>query len=122
MEFSLTITGRSEAELATLLGSFGGNLPAAVTTAPKVQTPKPSTAAKEAKPADAPAQTDPVAGNDSGEAKTYTFEDVREKAAGISQAGKTKQVKALMSTYDIKALSELPADKRTEFMAKLEAL
>ena len=40
----------------------------------------------------------------------------------ISKAGKQPQVKALIESFGASALSEVPADKLAELLAKAEAL
>lgn len=66
-----------------------------------------------AKPADKPADQ-----------PTLTLETVRAKLADLSQGGKQKEVKAIIESFGVKKLTDIPAEKYPEVMekaAKLEA-
>jgi hypothetical protein len=54
--------------------------------------------------------------------KAITLEEVRAKLAAISQAGKTTEVKALIAATGCTKLTDIPADKYADLMAKAEAL
>ncbi|MNV77917.1 hypothetical protein D3C71_1713800 [compost metagenome] len=51
-----------------------------------------------------------------------TVEDIRAKAAEVGQAGKKDEIKALLGDFKVKTISSVPAEKRAEFLAALEAL
>lgn len=51
------------------------------------------------------------------EVPRYTIEVVREKLVRLSQSGKSKEVKALISTFGTNKLSEIPEEKFAEILA-----
>ena len=53
---------------------------------------------------------------------TITLETVRARLAALSQNGKQAEVKALISKYGAKKLTEIPADKYPALMAEAEGL
>jgi hypothetical protein len=55
-------------------------------------------------------------------APTLKLEDVREKLATISRAGKTAQVKELISSFGAGKLTDIPEDKYAELLEKAEKL
>lgn len=54
--------------------------------------------------------------------KAITLEDVRAKLAALSQDGKQAEVKALITEFGAKKLSDVPAEKYSELLAKAEVL
>ena len=56
------------------------------------------------------------------EAKLPTLEEVRAKLAALSQDGKQAQVKALITGFGAKKLSDVPAEKYAELLKKAEGL
>jgi hypothetical protein len=75
--------------------------------------------ANSAKPADKPAdKTKPA------DQPAYTLETVRAKLAALSQSGKQKEVKAIIESFGVKKLTDIPAEHYPTVMAlaaKLEA-
>lgn len=67
----------------------------------------------------APSETS-AAANDS--AAEVTLVEVRAKLAALSQAGKAKEVKAVLSGYGVAKLTDLPKDKYAELLANVEQL
>ncbi len=51
-----------------------------------------------------------------------TLEQVRAKLAELTRNGKREQVKALLNEFGANKLSEVPADKYAELMAKAEEI
>ncbi|MCI1574710.1 MAG: hypothetical protein LKH78_03135 [Weizmannia coagulans] len=49
---------------------------------------------------------------------TISLEAVRAKLAELSQAGMQKEVKALINSYGVKKLTEIPKDKYAEVLEK----
>jgi hypothetical protein len=69
--------------------------------------------ANSAKPADKPAdKTKPVG------QPAYTLETVRAKLAALSQSGKQKEVKAIIESFGVKKLTDIPAEKYPEVMKR----
>lgn len=56
------------------------------------------------------------------ESKNVTLEEVRAKLATLSQDGKQAQVKALITEFGAKKLSDIPAGKYVELLKKAEEL
>ena len=52
----------------------------------------------------------------------YTLEQVRAKLADLQRQGKRAEVKALIQSFGVSKLSEVPADKYAELMAKAEEI
>lgn len=52
----------------------------------------------------------------------YTLEQVRAKLADLQRKGKRAEVKELIQSFGVSKLSEVPADKYTELMAKAEEI
>jgi len=52
----------------------------------------------------------------------YTLEQVRAKLADLTRKGKRAEVKALIQSFGVSKLSEVPADKYAELMAKAEEI
>ena len=69
--------------------------------------------AKETKPADKTKPADQPA---------YTLETVRAKLAALSQSGKQKEVKAIIESFEVAKLTDIPAEKYPEVMEKAAAL
>ena len=55
-------------------------------------------------------------------APKVTLEQVRAKLAELTRNGKREQVKALLNEFGANKLSEVPADKYAELMAKAEEI
>lgn len=91
--------------------------------APEVK-PEPT---PESEPAPEPVKEEPTAEPEptaasAPEPPTVTTEQVRERLKQISKSGKQPQVKALIESYGVTALSDVSADKLPELLAKAEAL
>src|SRR5699024_6349529 len=56
------------------------------------------------------------------EAPAISLETVRVKLAELAQAGKQAQAKALISSYGVKRLSDVPQDKYAELLEKASEL
>lgn len=56
------------------------------------------------------------------EVKEITLEEVRGKLAALSQDGKQAQVKALITEFGAKKLSDIPSSKYQELLEKAEVL
>ena len=69
--------------------------------------------AKETKPADSAKPADKPA---------LTLETVRAKLANLSQGGKQKEVKAIIESFGVKKLTDIPAEKYPEVMEKAAEL
>jgi len=53
---------------------------------------------------------------------TYTLEQVRAKLASLTQAGKQAEVKALLSLFGVKKLTDVPPEAYPELMKEAEAI
>lgn len=53
---------------------------------------------------------------------TYTLEQVRAKLVELSGAGKRAEVQALVASYGVTKLTDIPADKFADVMAKAETI
>lgn len=81
--------------------------------------------AKEPEPQPEPAGDEDIVVLDdepAGDEPTYTLVGVRSKLAGISQAGKQAQVKALIESFGAAKLTEIDPSQYAEVMKKAEAL
>lgn len=67
------------------------------------------------------AENEPAAAETAAPAPTYTAEDVRAKATALMRAGKRAEAKAIVNEYAAN-ITDLPADKCDEVMARLTAL
>ena len=56
------------------------------------------------------------------ESKKITLEEVRSKLALLSQDGKQTQVKALITKFGAKKLSDIPSEQYSELLEEAEAL
>lgn len=56
------------------------------------------------------------------EVKEITLEEVRARLAALSQDGKQAQVKALITEFGAKKLSDIPSSKYQELLEKAEVL
>jgi len=105
MEIKVTV--EASPELMTAIDMLTAALVELVGTKEKT---KPTNSAKPAdKPADQPA---------------YTLETVRAKLAALSQGGKQKEVKAIIESFGVAKLTDIPAEHYPTVMAlaaKLEA-
>ncbi len=52
----------------------------------------------------------------------YTLEQVRAQLAALAQAGKQKQVKELITCFDVKKLTDIPESKYPALMEKAEKI
>jgi len=52
----------------------------------------------------------------------YTLEQVRAKLADLTRKGKRAEVKALIQSFGVSKLSEVPADKYAELMEKADEI
>lgn len=120
-----------QALIAMLSGDYEPKeVPVTIEAAP---AKKPRKAATEAAPAPTPVAvvtatatptpeavpSEPVAASPS---KAVTLEEVRAKLAALSQAGKTAEVKTLISQFGAGKLTDLAADKYAEVLTAAEAL
>lgn len=147
---SITLNYATATELRAALLEMLGTAPAPVApAAPAVEqeapkAPKPAKAAKaapvEAPKAEAPAAipavtatatattptesapSEPATASPSEQTKPLTLEEVRAVLAKISQGGKAAEVKALIASYGVTALSAVPADKYSDVLEKAAAL
>jgi hypothetical protein len=70
-------------------------------------------------------EVDPIMDDLLGDAPveaTYTIDDIKAKGTALVQAGKSAQLKAIVNGYGVARVSEIPADKFADAMAKLEAV
>jgi hypothetical protein len=65
---------------------------------------------------------DPKPETETTTTQTIKLETVRAKLAALSQAGKQKEVKALLTAFGAKKLSAIPADKYAEVLKKAEEI
>ena len=88
----------------------------AAPAAPAAEAPKPERKKKEPAPAPAPAAEPPAAGP--------TVQDVRAAAQAVLDANgqDAAPLVALAKEYNVKRISEVPADKYAEMIAKLNKL
>ena len=84
-------------------------------TATPAPTPEPAAPAAAAESHSEPAPASP-------ESVKITLEFVRSKLAQLSQAGKTAQVKALLSDFGANSLSAVPPEKFADLLNKAAAL
>jgi hypothetical protein len=56
------------------------------------------------------------------ETKKISFEDVRAKLSALSQEGKQTEVKALITEFGAKKLSDIPEEKYAEILKRAEVL
>lgn len=79
---------------------------------------------KEAPKKEAAKKTEPEPEPDAAEEETeetasgLTFEQVRVKLAEVSQKGKQKELKALISSFGVAKLSDIPEEKYAELLEK----
>ena len=69
------------------------------------------------KPADSAKPADKLA-----DQPTLTLETVRAKLANLSQGGKQKEVKAIIESFGVKKLTDIPAEKYPEVIRKAAEL
>ena len=107
--------------LAEMLGAEAQPVATAEVEVKKPRKPAPTpVAVVTATPApEVTAPAEPVAASPS---KTVTLEEVRAKLAALSQAGKTAEVKTLISQFGAGKLTDLAADKYAEVLTAAEAL
>ncbi len=107
MEIKVTVEASPELMIAV------DNLTAALIEIININL-KTGVGAKETKPADSakPADNQP----------TLTLETVRAKLANLSQGGKQKEVKAIIESFGVKKLTDIPAEKYPEVMEKAAEL
>jgi DNA replication protein DnaC len=90
----------------------------AVETKKKAEEPK-----KEAPKSEEPKVEEPkqeAAVKEEEEKPMITLETVRTKLASLSQSGKQAQVKALITSFDAKKLTDIPKEKYAELLEKAE--
>lgn len=90
--------------IETLVLALEGNQPVAASVDKKEEKKEPKKPAKTEKP------------------NPPTLEEVRAKLATLSQEGKQAQVKALITEFGAKKLSDIPADQYVELLKKAEEL
>lgn len=81
--------------------------------APVVETP----AAPPAAPEPAPAAVVPTKS-----APAYTYDDLAHAAAPLMDAGKTPELQALLRSYGVQALTQLPKERYGEFATALRSM
>jgi hypothetical protein len=119
MEFTLTITGHNEYELATLLSKFGTAQPLVVAETPGT-VEQVETAAPVAKKSKTPkADVVPVIAPAKPE---LTIVDVRAIASTKSQGGQREQVKALITKYGYENLAAIDPKDFEAFINDVNAL
>lgn len=127
MTVQITITGENAQEaLREISGLSAGLVGAAALVvdkkAAKVVTKPVETKQEESVQTEVePTQEEQASGNDA-DLMEVTVEDIRAKAAEVGQAGKKDEIKALLGEFKVKTISSVPAEKRAEFLAALEAL
>lgn len=104
--------------LAEMLGAEAQPVATAEVEVKKPRKPAPTPVAVVTAP-EVTAPAEPVAASPS---KTVTLEEVRAKLAALSQAGKTAEVKTLISQFGAGKLTDLAADKYAEVLTAAEAL
>lgn len=115
--------------LAAALGGMGTEAPVAATVA-EIMVEKEEAPVKEAKQeapaekADEPVETsaDEKAEEKKPETPSISLETVRGKLAALSQSGKQKEVKELISSFGAKKLTDVPAEKYAELLAAAEKI
>jgi hypothetical protein len=136
----VTLTPKTPSQLAQLirlLEQFNSEVTVASTGEPvEVKVEAPAEPKKAKAPKAAPATTDSSPSSESasapapsetsaaakGSAPDVTLEEVRAKLASLSQGGKGKEVKALLSGYGAAKLTDVPADKYAELLKNAEQL
>lgn len=122
MPVQITITGENAKEALQEIGGLAFALVgAAAPVAEKPVKNKSQVAPTETKQKEENT-TEPVTETSVGEDFEVTVEDIRAKAAEVGQAGKKDEIKALLGEFMVKTISSVPAEKRAEFLAALEAL
>lgn len=127
MPVQITITGENAQEALREIGGLSAGLVGAA--APVVDKPA-RTAKAVTKPVETkqeePVQTEVEPTQEktgsTDDPVEVTVEDIRAKAAEVGQAGKKDEIKALLGEFKVKTISSVPAEKRAEFLAALEAL
>lgn len=90
------------------------------TTEPEVKGEKKPSKGKNA--SKEPAEVKETSDAKEPEVKKLTLEEVKAKLADLSLEGKQAQVKALITEYGVKKLSDIPAEKYDELLKKAEVL
>lgn len=124
MPVQITITGENAKEALQEIGGLAFALVGAA--APVAEKP----VKNKSQVAPTPTETkqkeentaEPVTETSVGEGFEVTVEDIRAKAAEVGQVGKKDEIKALLGEFKVKTISSVPAEKRAEFLAALEAL
>ena len=111
MEIKVTV--EASPELMTAIDMLTATLVELVGTREKT---KPADSAKPA-PKGAPAAKTELADKPADQT-TYTLETVRAKLAALSQTGMQKEVKALIESFGVKKLTDIPVEKYPEVMDK----
>ena len=104
--------------LAQVLANY--ELPAGNQSEAAVETPK-AEIKKEEKPKTETKKEESKA-EKTEDKQTISLEVVRAKLAELSQAGKQKEVKALITGFDAKKLTEVPEEKYPELLGAAEKL
>jgi len=140
MNFNLQITGDSAAELVQTLQAFASattiKQPEAkqepikespVTEDEPVVYGKPAAkprakVAPKAEPTPEPEAQQATEAQPEEETSTYTIEDVRAAVHKKATAGKREEIKSLLNSFEVQRVTDLPADKFSKFMVKLNAV
>ncbi|MBT2288001.1 hypothetical protein J7E73_02420 [Paenibacillus albidus] len=122
MPVQITITGENAKEALQEIGGLaaalvGSAAPVADKTV-KTKTQATSPKQEEEKPAELEKEPETTTSGDF----EVTVEDIRAKAAEVGQSGKKDEIKALLGEFKVKTISSVPAEKRADFLAALEAL
>ena len=124
-----TDTKELEAAYAALGSLLGRSLPTVTTQPVKEENPAPKaapTSAKKAAPKPKPApEPEPEAEEDGDEdlmGGNRTIKDALAAASVLVSAGRSKEVKKVLTSIGANRVSEIPADKIDEFINAIEAL
>lgn len=112
MKITFEFEARNEKEFMAALQEIKSTLPEAADKKPTLSKP----ATDKSKKAPKKKEVEPV------EQKPITLEEVRAVLAKLSQAGKQAEVKSLITKYEAKKLSDIPADQYPALLQEAESL
>lgn len=112
MKITFEFEAGNKKEFMDALQEIKSTLPDAVAEEPAPKKPAPE------KPKKAPKKKE----DKPAEQKAITLEEVRAVLAKLSQAGKQSEVKALITKYEAKKLSDIPAVQYKALLQEAEAL
>jgi hypothetical protein len=116
MSVTLTITADSPQELLKAMAEFAATGKASASTKGKKKAAEDTETEEED-----PFESDYTAGEQDTE-EAPSLEKLRKVSAEKAEKGKREKIKAILTSFKVKALADLPEDKRASFLAKLEAL